>query len=175
MVRLCSKSSRPYSGRPVALARRQRRARGPAMVPVGEQESAEAVVPRVTSREIPDGLTTREGLNLAGRTRPSVLLTRSDEADRLSIRAAITVAEKEWLLRPQGLPGTAVRGPACQACPAIASATADGVGAGRGNPPADPIGRPCFSSRRRHTRPQAASLQSEPRPGRPAWRVCAPD
>jgi hypothetical protein len=23
------------------------------------------------------------------------------------------VAEKEWLLRPQGLPGTAVRGPAC--------------------------------------------------------------
>jgi len=61
----------------------------------------------------PDGLTTREGLNLAGRTRPSVVLTRSDEADRLSIRAAITVAEKEWLLRPQGLPGTAVRGPAC--------------------------------------------------------------
>jgi hypothetical protein len=61
----------------------------------------------------PDGLTTREGLNLAGRTRPSVVLSRSDEADRLSIRAAITVAEKEWLLRPQGLPGTAVRGPAC--------------------------------------------------------------
>ena len=27
----------------------------------------------------PDGLTTREGLNLAGRTRPSVVLTRSDE------------------------------------------------------------------------------------------------
>jgi hypothetical protein len=61
----------------------------------------------------PDGLTTREGLNLAGRTRPSVVLTRGDEADRLSIRAAITVAEKEWLLRPPGLPGTAVRGPAC--------------------------------------------------------------
>src|SRR6266403_482130 len=61
----------------------------------------------------PDGLTTREGLNLAGRTRPSVVLTRSDEADRLSIRTAITVAEKEWLLRPQGLPGIAVRGPAC--------------------------------------------------------------
>ena len=64
------------------------------------QESAEAVVPRVTSREHPDGLTTREGLNLAGRTRPSVVLTRSDEADRLSIWAAIIVAEKEWLLRP---------------------------------------------------------------------------
>ena len=27
--------------------------------------------------------------------------------------AAITVAEKEWLLYPLGLPGTAVRGPAC--------------------------------------------------------------
>ena len=61
----------------------------------------------------PDGLTTREGLNLAGRTRPSVVLTRSDEADRLSIWAAIIVAEKEWLLYPRGLPGTAVRGPAC--------------------------------------------------------------
>ena len=113
MVRLCSKSSRPYSGRPVARAHRQRWGRWPGMVAVREQELAEAVVPRVTSREIPDGLTTREGLNLAGRTRPSVVLSRSDEADRLSIRAAITVAEKEWLLRPQGLPGTAVRGPAC--------------------------------------------------------------
>ena len=29
----------------------------------------------------PDGLTTREGLNLAGRTRPSVVLFRCDEAD----------------------------------------------------------------------------------------------
>jgi hypothetical protein len=27
--------------------------------------------------------------------------------------AAITMAEKEWLLYPSGLPGTAVRGPAC--------------------------------------------------------------
>src|SRR6267154_2567870 len=113
MVRLCSKSSRSYSGRPVARAHRQRWGRWPGMVAVREQESAEAVVPRATSREIPDGLTTREGLNLAGRTRPSVVLTRSDEADRLSIQAAITVAEKEWLLYPQGLPGTAVRGPAC--------------------------------------------------------------
>jgi len=61
----------------------------------------------------PDGLTTREGLNLAGRTRPSVVLTRSDEADRLSIWAAIIVAEKECCFYPQGLSGTAVRGPAC--------------------------------------------------------------
>ena len=43
----------------------------------------------------PDGLTTREGLNLAGRTRPSVVLTRSDEADRPSIWAASIMAEKE--------------------------------------------------------------------------------
>ena len=49
---------------------------------------------------IPDGLTTREGLNLAGRTRPSMVLSRSDEADWLSIWAASIVAEKEWLLRP---------------------------------------------------------------------------
>ena len=93
------------------------------------QESAEAVVPRATSREIPDGLTTREGLNLAGRTRPSVVLSRSDEADRLSIWAAITLAEKEWLLHPQGLPGTAVRGPACTVV----------WEAGGAIPPADPI------------------------------------
>ena len=40
------------------------------------QESAEAVVPRAMSRQTkePDGLTTREGLNLAGRTRPAVVL-----------------------------------------------------------------------------------------------------
>jgi len=113
MVRLCSKSSRSYSGRPAARAHRQRWGRWPGMVAVREQESAEAVVPRATSREIPDGLTTREGLNLAGRTRPSVVLSRSDEADRLSIRAAVTVAEKECCVIPQGLPGTAVRGPAC--------------------------------------------------------------
>src|SRR5512142_2241937 len=30
----------------------------------------------------PEGLTTREGLNLAGRTRPSMVLSRSVEADR---------------------------------------------------------------------------------------------
>ena len=34
------------------------------MVVVREQESAEAVVPRATSRERPDGLTTREGAEL---------------------------------------------------------------------------------------------------------------
>src|SRR6185369_16578418 len=35
------------------------------------------------------------------------------EADWLSYRAAIIVAEKECCSNPQGLPGTAVRGPAC--------------------------------------------------------------
>ena len=34
----------------------------------------------------PEGLTTREGLNLAGRTRPSVVLSRSVDADRPSSR-----------------------------------------------------------------------------------------
>ncbi len=110
MVRLCSKRSRPYSGRPAIAACRQRRSVMPAE---RLQESAEAVVPRVTSREHPEGLTTREGLNLAGRTRPSVVLSRSDEADWLSCRAAIIVAEKECCFYPQGLPGTAGRGPAC--------------------------------------------------------------
>ena len=32
----------------------------------------------------PEGLTTREGLNLAGRTRPSVVLSRCDDAERPS-------------------------------------------------------------------------------------------
>jgi hypothetical protein len=42
-----------------------------------------------------------------------MVLSRSDEADWLSYRAAIIVAEKECCSNPQGLPGTAVRGPAC--------------------------------------------------------------
>lgn len=50
---------------------------------------------------------------LGRQTRPSVVLSRSAEADWLSCRAAITVAEKECCSNPQGLPGTAVRGPAC--------------------------------------------------------------
>src|SRR6266850_4135705 len=68
MVRLCSQSSRSYSGRPVTRACRQRQDWRPAMALRREQESAEAIVPGVTSRKTkPDGLTTREGLNLAGR------------------------------------------------------------------------------------------------------------
>src|SRR5882762_9592017 len=68
MVRLCSKSSCPYSGRPVTRACRQRQDWPPAMALRREQESAEAIVPGATSRKMkPDGLTTREGLNLVGR------------------------------------------------------------------------------------------------------------
>ena len=60
----------------------------------------------------PDGLTTREGLNLAGRhdhrwSCPGAMRPNAE------LRAAIILAEKECCLIPQGLPGTAVRGPAC--------------------------------------------------------------
>ena len=61
----------------------------------------------------PEGLTTREGLNLAGRTRPSVVLFPVRRRRLAEHWAAIIVAEKEWLLYPSGLPGTAGRGPAC--------------------------------------------------------------
>src|SRR5258708_2074408 len=77
----------------------------------------------------PDGLTTREGLNLAGRTRPSVVLSRSDEADRLSIWAAIIMAEKEWLLHPLRTARNR----------RTRTRMYGGVGARRGNPPGDPI------------------------------------
>jgi len=50
---------------------------------------------------------------LGRQTRPSMVLTWSDEADWLSSSAATTVAEKECCSIRQGLPGTAVRGPAC--------------------------------------------------------------
>ena len=115
MVRLCSESSRSYSGRPVARSRRQRRGRWPGMAVVREQESAEAVVPE--GNEPGDGSTgwthNSGRAELGRQTRPSVVLSRSDEADWLSYRAAITVAEKECCFIPQGLSGTAVRGPAC--------------------------------------------------------------
>ena len=117
MVRLCSESSRPYSGRPVARARRQRREWRPAMTVVRAQESAEAIVPGAY-REQRAGDDTGRPHNpgraeLGRQTRPSVVLSRSDEADRLSCRPATTVAEKECCSIHKGLPGTAVRGPAC--------------------------------------------------------------
>ena len=60
---------------------------------MGAQESAEAVVPRATSREKPEGLTTREGLNLAGSSDPGWTVV-GDEAERLS-RPRASGAEKE--------------------------------------------------------------------------------
>src|SRR6266446_1533095 len=57
------------------------------MTLVREQESAEAIVPGATSRKTkPDGLTTREGLNLAGRHDHRGSCSGSDEADWPSYR-----------------------------------------------------------------------------------------
>src|SRR6266403_4780912 len=84
------------------------------MTLVREQESAEAIVPGATSRKTkPDGLTTREGLNLAGRHDHRGSCSGSDEADWPSYRQRPSWPEKECCVIPQGLPGTAVRGPAC--------------------------------------------------------------
>ena len=60
----------------------------------------------------PDGLTTREGLNLAGRHDHRWSSPGSAEADWLSYRSDHRGRERV-LLRPGGLPGIAVRGPAC--------------------------------------------------------------
>jgi hypothetical protein len=75
----------------------------------------------------PDGLTTREGLNLAGRhdhrgSCPGAL-TPTGRAPGSDHRGRERV-----LLRPQGLSGTAARGPACTV-----------VWEAGGNPPGDPI------------------------------------
>jgi len=76
----------------------------------------------------PEGLTTREGLNLAGRTRPSVVLSRSDEADRPSPGQRSSwqrksAAPSRWTARNRRT-RTRMYG---------------GVGGGGRNPPADPI------------------------------------
>ncbi len=60
-----------------------------------------------------------------------MVLTRSDEADRLSLWAAIIVAEKEWLLCPLRTARNR----------RTRTRMYGGVGAGRGNLPGDPIGR----------------------------------
>src|SRR5262245_14370549 len=93
------------------------------------QESAEAVVPRATSRERPDGLTNSGRAELGRQTRPLVVLSRSDGADWLSIWEAITVAEKEWLLRPLRTARNR----------RTRTRMYGGVGGGGSNPPADPI------------------------------------
>ena len=105
------------------------------MAAVGLQESGEAIVPRATSRANPEGLTTREGLNLAGRTRPSVVLSRGDEADWLSPgQRSLWQRKSGCSIRqdcqePRWLSGTRMSG---------------GVGGGGRNPPADPIRPPVY-------------------------------
>ena len=115
MVRLCSKSSRPYSGRPLIQARLQKRARRPAMTRVRGEESAEAVVPRATSRitKRPEASQTQEGPNLAGRHDHRWSCSGSDEADWPSYRQRLSWQRKSDCVIPQGLSGTAGRGPAC--------------------------------------------------------------
>ena len=112
MARLFRESSRPYSGRSVPRARRQRRARRCREV---RREGTE--VSRGHSSgwnepgHTPEGLTPREGPNLAGR-HDHRGTQAGDEADRLS-RAASPRGRERVLLHPSGLPGTAGRGPAC--------------------------------------------------------------
>ena len=114
MARLRRESSRSYSGRPVLS--------GTAVTPgtaIREGCCGSTGVSRGHSTgshepvNTPEGLTTREGLNLAGRTRPSVVLFPVRRRRQAEHWAAIIGAEKEWLLYPSGLPGTAGRGPAC--------------------------------------------------------------
>ena len=65
---------------------------------------------------------------LGRQTRPSVVLSRSDEADWLSCRAAITVAEKECCSIRKD----------CQE-PPYADPHVRWCGSREGNPPGDPI------------------------------------
>ena len=101
MVRLCSKSSRSYSGRPAVRARRQRRERRSAMAIVRaagvsrgrstrEQRAGGCRQPEQTGRTHNSGRA-----ELGRQTRPSVVLSWSDEAEWLSYRTATIVAEKE--------------------------------------------------------------------------------
>src|SRR5437763_11500412 len=79
-----------------------------------EQESAEAIVPGVTSRKTkPDGRTTREGLNLAGRHDHRWSCPGAMRPNRPSYGQRSSWQRKSCCVIPQGLPGTAVRGPAC--------------------------------------------------------------
>src|SRR6266481_1108905 len=53
---------------------------------------------------------------LGRQTRPSVVLSRSDEAESAELRAAIIVAEKECCVIPQGLPGPPYADPHVRWC-----------------------------------------------------------
>jgi hypothetical protein len=92
---------------------------------------------------------------LGRQSRPSVVLPRSDEADWLSNRAAIIVAEKEWLLRPLRTARNR----------RTRTRRYGGVGGGgsnpRSNPPADPI-RHCFIGQLVARRQSLRPLQGHP-------------
>ena len=141
MVRLCSESSRSYSGRPAVAARRQRRERRPAMAAERVQESAEAVVPRATSREHTGGThnsgraelgrqnTTIGGL-VPGAMKPTGRALGSDHRgrERVAALSVRTARNRRTRTRMSG-----------------------GVGGGGSNPPADPIQAIAHCSRRSFT------------------------
>ena len=90
-------------------------------------ESHEPGAVRPVETKKPDGLTTREGLNLAGSGDPGWTGTRVDAEWPSWVQSH---RGRDRALRyPSGLSGTAGRGPACPG----------GVGAGGSNPPSDPI------------------------------------
>jgi len=130
MVRLCRESSRPYSGRPVARACRQRQDWPSAMAVRREQESAEAVVPRATSRKRRDRTDSQLG---KGRT------WQAEHDHRWSCSRCV---EADW-------PSTGQRSSWQRKSAALSARTArnrrmrtrryGGVGAGGRNPPGDPI------------------------------------
>src|ERR1041385_4296405 len=100
MVRLCSKSSRPYSGRPAVPPRRRRRERRSVMATGGRQDSAEAVVvPRVTSRKRRNRRPHNSGRAELGRQNTTIGGLVPGRSIRLAEHwTATIVAEKEWLL-----------------------------------------------------------------------------
>src|ERR1035437_5866240 len=130
MVRLCSESSRSYSGRPAIAPRRKRRERGSAMTPERWQESAEAVVPRATSRTRRYRRASQLGKGSTGQAEHDHRwsCSRGDEAD--------------W-------PSPGQRSPWQRKSAASSARTArnrrtrtrmsGGVGGGGGNPPPEPI------------------------------------
>ena len=93
MVRLRSKSSRPYSGRSVLRALRQRRARRSERIVVSAQKSAEAIVPGATSRENP-GRTHNPGRAELGRQYDHSWTQAGVDAEWRS-RSRASLAEKE--------------------------------------------------------------------------------
>src|SRR5438093_9209407 len=96
-----------------------------------EQESAEAIVPGATSRKTkPDGLTTREGLNLAGRHDHRVSCPGAMRPNRLSYGQRSSWQRKSAASFRKD----------CQE-PPYADPHVRWCGSRGGNPPGDPIKR----------------------------------